>query len=82
MSRQSRVKVSQFGAALIVAPGGLKSNRSMPFLFQKTDAMIFFTEIKVSNFLFLGECEFGVKPMFHLQAQWSPETNLLPVRSE
>jgi len=25
--------------------------------------------------------EYGEKPMFHLQSQWSPETHLLPVRS-
>jgi len=41
MARQSRVKVSQYAAALIVAPGGMKSTRRMPFLSQKTDAMIF-----------------------------------------
>jgi len=90
MSHQSRVKVSHYAAALIVAPGGMKSTRRMPFLSQKTDAMIFFTEIEVLNFLVLGECvwrhcsdccldsEFGVNPMFHLQSQWSPETHLLP----
>jgi len=56
MSRQNRVKVSQYGATLIVAPGSMKSTRRMPFLSQKTDAIIFFTENEVSNFLVLGEC--------------------------
>jgi len=42
MARRSRVIVSQYAAALIVAPGGMKSTRRMPFLSQKTDAMIFF----------------------------------------
>jgi len=67
----------------------MKSTRRMPLLSQKTDAMIFFTEIKVLNFFVLGECvwrhcsdcclDSGVwwKPMFHLQSQWSPETHLL-----
>jgi len=49
-----RVKVSQYAVALIVAPGGMKSTRRMPFLSQKMDAMIFFTEIKVMNFLVSG----------------------------
>jgi hypothetical protein len=42
MARQSRVKVSQYAATLIVAPGGMKSIRKMPLLSEKTDAMIFF----------------------------------------
>ena len=79
--------------ALIVEPGGMKSIRRMPFLSQKTEALIFFTEIEVLNFLVWGECVWptavtvawiqgcGEKPMFHLQSQWSPETYLLPVRS-
>jgi hypothetical protein len=25
--------------------------------------------------------EYGEKPMFHFQSQWSPETHLLPMRS-
>jgi len=93
MARQSHVKVSQYAAALIVAPGGMKSTRRMPFLSQKTDTMIFFTEIEVLNFLVRGNAygaitvivawiqECGEKPTFHLQSQWSPETHLLPVRS-
>jgi hypothetical protein len=46
--------VSQYAAALIVAPGGMKLTGRMPFLSQKMDAMIFFTEIEVFNFLVLG----------------------------
>ena len=56
MACQSHVKVSQYAAALIVVPGGMKLTRRMPFLPQKTDAMIFFTEIEVLNFWVLGEC--------------------------
>ena len=55
MARRSRVKVSQYVAVSTVAPGGKKSTRRMLFLSQKTDAMIFFTEIEVLNFLVLGE---------------------------
>jgi len=54
MVRRNRVKVSQYAAALIVAPGGMKSTRRMSFLSQKTDAMIFFTEIEVLDFWFWG----------------------------
>jgi len=46
--------VSQYAVALIVAPGGMKSTRRMPFLPQKTDVMILFTGIEVLNFLVLG----------------------------
>ena len=91
MARWNRVKVSQYAAALIVATGGIKSTRRMPFLSQKTDAMIFFTEIEVLNFLVLGECvwshcsdcclDSGAWWKPHLQSQWSPETHLLPLRS-
>jgi len=93
MARRSRVKVSQYAAALIVAPGGMASTRRMPFLSQKTDAMFFFTENEVLNFLVLGNVydatavtvawiqECGEKPLFYLQSQWSPETHLFPVRS-
>ena len=56
MARRSRVKVSQYAAALIVVPGGMKSTRRMPFLSQKMDTMIFLIEIEVFNFLILGEC--------------------------
>jgi hypothetical protein len=67
--------VLQHAAALIVAQGGMKLTSRMPFLYQKTDTMIFFTEIEVLNFLVLygaiavtvvwiQEC--GEKPMFHL----------------
>jgi len=78
---------------LIVAPGGMESTRRMPFLSQKTDAMNFFTNIKVFNFLSWGNAygaiavtvawvhECGENPMFYLQSQWSPEKHLLPVCS-
>jgi hypothetical protein len=56
MACQSRVKVSQYAVALIVAPEGMKSTRRMPFLSHKTDIMIFFNENEVLNFLVLGEC--------------------------
>ena len=57
MARRTRVKVSQYAAALIVAPEGrCRSTKRMPFLSQKTDALIFFTEIEVLNVLVLGEC--------------------------
>ena len=56
MAHWSRVKVSQYAAALIVALGGVKSTRRMPFLSQKMDTMIFFTEIEILNFFVLGEC--------------------------
>jgi hypothetical protein len=56
MARRSRIKVSQYAAALIVEPGGMKSTRRMLFLSQKTNAMVFFTEIEVLNFLVLVEC--------------------------
>jgi hypothetical protein len=57
MARQSHVKVSQYAAALIVVPGDMKSTMRIPFLSQKTDAMIFsFIEIEVLNLLVLGEC--------------------------
>jgi len=56
MARRSRVKVSQYAAALIVAPGGMKSTSRMPFMSHKTDTMMFFAEIEVLNFLVLGEC--------------------------
>ena len=79
--------MSKHAAALIVEPGGMKSTRRMPFLSQKTDAMNFFTEIEVLNFLVLGELLLGFRsvvktPMFYLQSQWRPETQLLPVCSE
>ena len=45
MYRRTRVKVSQYAAALIFEPGGIKSTRRMSFLSQNTDAMFFFTEI-------------------------------------
>jgi hypothetical protein len=54
MARQSRVKVSQYAVALIVAPGCMKLTRRMPFLSEKTDTMIFFTEIEVLNFFCAG----------------------------
>jgi len=54
IARRSRVKVSQYGAALIIAPGGMKSTRRMPFLSQKMDAMIFFTEIEILIFFCSG----------------------------
>jgi len=93
MGHRSRVKVSQYAAALIVEPGGMKLTRRMSFLSHKTDAMIFFTVIEVLNFWFLGNAygaiavtvawiqECSENPMFHHQSQWSPETHLLPVRS-
>ena len=56
MAHRSRVKVSQYAAALTVAPGGMKSTRRMHFMSQKTETMNFFTEIEVLNFLVLGEC--------------------------
>ena len=56
MARRCRVKVSQYSAALIVVPGGMKSTSRMPFVSQKTDAMIIFTEFEILNFLVLGEC--------------------------
>ena len=56
MAHRSRVKVSQYAAALIVAPGHIKSTKRTPFLSQNMDAMIFFTEIEVLNFLVLQEC--------------------------
>jgi hypothetical protein len=84
MILQSRVIVSQYAVALIVVPGGMKSTMRMPIVSQKTDALIFFTEIEVLNFLVLGECILqwlllgfmsGENPMFHFQSQWSPETS-------
>jgi hypothetical protein len=48
--------VSQYAAALIVEPGGMKSTWRMPFLSQKTDAMIFSTEMEGSKFWFWGMC--------------------------
>ena len=62
----------------------------MPFLSQKTDAMIFFIEIKVLNFSLWGNAygviavivawiqQCGEATMFHLQSHWSPKTRLLP----
>ena len=94
MIHRSCVKVSQYAAALTVAPEGMKSNRRMSFLSQKMKAVIFFTEIEVLNFWFWGNAygaialtvawiqEWVKKPMFHLSSQWSPESHLLPVRSE
>jgi hypothetical protein len=46
--------VSQYAAALIVEPGGMKPTRRMPFLSQKKEATIFFTETEVLNFWFWG----------------------------
>jgi len=92
MACRSRVKVSQYAAALIVAPGGMKSTRRIPFLSQKMDAMIFFTEMKFWIFWFWWNAcsaiavtvawnqKCGEKPIFHLQSQGSPE-NHLPVHS-
>ena len=37
----------------------MKSTRRMPFLSQKADGMNFFTEIKILNFLVLGELLLG-----------------------
>ena len=54
MARRSCVKESQYSVAVTFALGGMKSTRRMPFLSQKMDAMIFFTEIKVMNFLVSG----------------------------
>ena len=94
MAGRSRVKVSQYAAALIVAPGGMTSTRKMPFLSQKTEAMIFSHSNWSFEFFYswgsaygaiavtvawIQEC--GENHMFHLQSQWSPETHLLPVRS-
>jgi len=92
MARRSRVKVSQYSAALIVLPGGMKSTSRMPFLSHKTDTILIFNEIEILNFWFWGNVygaialtvvwiqECGEKPMSLLQSQWSPETHLLPVR--
>jgi hypothetical protein len=68
---------------LIVAPGGMKSIRRMPFLSQKTDAMIIFPEMEILTFFFSSG---GMRMaslqrlLLHLQSQWNPETHLLPVR--
>jgi len=54
MTVRSRVKVSQYAAALIVVPGGMKSTRIMAFLSQKMHP-IFLNEFDVLKLLVLGE---------------------------
>jgi len=39
----------------------MKSTRRMPFLSQKMDAMNYFTEIEILNFLVLGELLIGFR---------------------
>ena len=46
MARRSRVKASQYAAALTVAPGDMKSTSRTHFLSQKTGAMIFSLKLK------------------------------------